>query len=76
MTHVDTRQLARDSLFLLAMLKVEGDANETEYRVKVRNLSPRGLMAEGNVRIAPGTLIRIELQNIGWVEGSMSPARS
>jgi len=66
MSHVDTRQTARDSLFLLAMLKVDGDPRDTAHRVKVRNLSATGVMAEGDVKIT------IELRNIGWVEGSVA----
>ena len=72
MSHVDTRQTARDSLFLLAMLKVDGDPRDTAHRVKVRNLSATGVMAEGDVKIAPGMHITIELRNIGWVEGSVA----
>ena len=72
MSNIDTRQLSRDSLFLLARLKVEGDVSGHEYRVKVRNLSTGGMMAEGDVRVARGALISIELRNIGWVEGSVA----
>lgn len=72
MSNVDTRQLSRDSLFLLAKLKVEGDASATEYSVKVRNLSSGGMMAEGAVKVARGSRISIELRNIGWVEGSVA----
>jgi hypothetical protein len=72
MTNVDTRQLSRDSLFLLANLKVEGDPGENEYRVKVRNLSSGGMMAEGAVKVARGARVSVELRNIGWVEGSVA----
>jgi len=72
MSNVDTRQLSRDSLFLLARLRVEGDSSDTEYRVKVRNLSSGGMMAEGVAKVARGSRIRIELRNIGWVEGSVA----
>jgi hypothetical protein len=72
MSHVDVRQSARDSLSLLATLKVEGDSLAVEYRVRVRNLSPAGLMAEGDVSVAPGSLVAVELKDIGWVEGSVA----
>jgi hypothetical protein len=72
MSNVDTRQLSRDSLFLLARLKVEGDSSGAEYRVKVRNLSSGGMMAEGMAKVACGSRISIELRNIGWVEGSVA----
>ena len=69
MSNLDTRQTPRDSLFLLAPLKVAGDARETAYRVKVRNLSASGMMAEGEVNVAPGSRVSVDLRNIGWVEG-------
>lgn len=71
MTNVDTRQLSRDSLFLLAKLRVEGEP-ANEHRVKVRNLSSGGMMAEGAVKVARGARVSIELRNIGWVEGSVA----
>jgi hypothetical protein len=72
MSNVDTRQLSRDSLFLMARIKVEGEPTGHEHRVKVRNLSSGGMMAEGDMRIARGSLISVELRNIGWVEGSVA----
>ena len=72
MSNVDTRQLSRDSLFLLAKLKVEGDVAGVEYRVKVRNLSSGGMMAEGAAKVARGARVSVELRNIGWVEGSVA----
>lgn len=72
MSNVDTRQLSRDSLFLLAKLKVEGDTSGVEYSVKVRNLSSGGMMAEGAAKVARGSRVSIELRNIGWVEGSVA----
>lgn len=70
MSNVDTRHVNRDSLFLLAQLKADGEA-ET-HSVKVRNLSAGGMMAEGNVKISRGQLVSVELRNIGWVEGSVA----
>lgn len=70
MSQVDTRQLGRDSLFLLANLRFE-DQGET-YRVKVRNLSSGGMMAEGELRVTQGTSIQVELRNIGWVSGTVA----
>ncbi len=70
MSNVDTRQVDRDSLFLLAQLRVDGAAEQ--YRVKVRNLSAGGMMAEGTVRVSRGQLVQVELRNIGWVEGSVA----
>jgi hypothetical protein len=70
MSNVDTRQVNRDSLFLLAQLRVDGQ--DAVYRVKVRNLSAGGMMAEGEVRVTRGALVMVELRNIGWVEGSVA----
>lgn len=70
MSNVDTREVDRDSLFLLAHLKVDGQ--DIPHRVKVRNLSVGGMMAEGPVRVALGSLINIELRNLGWVEGTVA----
>lgn len=70
MSNVDTRQVNRDSLFLLARLRVDGLAEE--FRVKVRNLSAGGMMAEGEVKVARGARVSVELRNVGWVEGSVA----
>jgi hypothetical protein len=70
MSNVDTRQVNRDSLFLLAQVRVDGQDGET--RVKVRNLSAGGMMAEGDSRVVRGSLVAVELRNIGWVEGSVA----
>ena len=70
MHNVDTRQVDRDSLFLLAQLRLNGE--DRTYRVKVRNLSAGGMMAEGDVKVARGTLLEVELRNLGWVEGTVA----
>ncbi len=70
MTNTETRHVDRDSLFLLAQLRIDG-ASEV-YRVKVRNLSAGGMMAEGDVLVLRGMLVHIELRNIGWVEGTVA----
>jgi hypothetical protein len=72
MSQVETRQIDRDSLFLMAMVKVEGDPAGLEHRVKVRNLSAGGMMAEGYVKVSRGARVAVELRNIGWVEGSVA----
>lgn len=70
MPAVDTRNISRDSLFLLAELRLEG-ANAPE-RVKVRNLSAGGMMAEGPMRVVRGARLAVKLRNIDWVEGSVA----
>ena len=70
MSNVDTRQVNRDSLFLLAQVRVDGQ--EEVARVKVRNLSAGRMMAEGEAKVVRGSLVGVELRNIGWVEGSVA----
>jgi len=70
MEPVDTRQLNRESLLLLANLRVDGQ--EISHRVRVRNLSPGGMMAETDVSVARGSRVSVELRNIGWIEGSVA----
>jgi hypothetical protein len=70
MTEAEHRQISRDSLFVLADLQIEGDA--TGHRVKVRNLSAGGMMAEGPVKVLRGMPVSINLRNIGWVEGTVA----
>jgi hypothetical protein len=70
MSNVDTRQVNRDSLFLLAQVRVDGQ--DAIYRVKVRNLSAGGMMAEGEAKVMRGSLVMVELRNVGWVEGSVA----
>lgn len=70
MGNLDTRQVSRDSLFLLAQLRVEGQ--DQLHRVKMRNLSSGGMMAEGDVRVMRGSRVSAELRNIGWVDGTVA----
>ena len=70
MSQVDTRQLGRDSLFLLANLRF--DEQGELYRVKVRNLSSGGMMADGEVKVSQGQAVQIELRNIGWIDGTVA----
>ncbi|QGN54653.1 PilZ domain-containing protein [Novosphingobium sp. Gsoil 351] len=66
----DHRHLSRDSLFLMAELRLPGE--ETLGRVKVRNLSAGGMMAEGAVKAVRGTLIEVNIRNVGWVGGAIA----
>lgn len=66
----ENRQIARDSLFLMAALRIDGFPGEN--RIKVRNLSEGGMMGEGSVRVVRGTLIEVHIRNIGWVKGSVA----
>lgn len=70
MTENEHRQISRDSLFVMADLRLDGV--EEIQRVKVRNLSSGGLMAEGAGGVSRGQLVSIQIRNIGWVEGSIA----
>lgn len=70
MTAIDTRSLKRDSLFLTAELTLP-DGGEP-VRVKVRNLSDGGMMAEAPLSVERGMRLGIELRNIGPVKGSVA----
>lgn len=70
MTGVETRSVARDSLFLLADIRVEQNAEV--HRVRVRNLSDGGMMGEGNMRVQRGHRLAIDLRNVGTVAGTVA----
>jgi len=64
------RQIARDSLFLLADMRVDGLSGD--HKVRVRNVSAGGLMAEGGPVAQRGTRVAIQLRNVGWVDGTIA----
>jgi hypothetical protein len=68
------RQIARDSLFVMADLRIDGI--EGEQRVRVRNLSSGGMMAESATIVQRGQLVWTNLRNIGWTEGSVAWVQS
>lgn len=71
MSSVDTRNVSRDSLFLFAQLTFDGRTEP--QRVKVRNLSAGGMMAESSdVSAAQGDRLEIELRNVGTIKGSVA----
>jgi hypothetical protein len=70
MSDNEHRQIGRDSLFVLAELRIDGQ--EGEQRIRVRNLSSGGLMAEGPCKVQRGQLVWINLRNLGWSEGSVA----
>jgi PilZ domain len=70
MDESEQRQIARDSLFVMAEMRLD-DGGE-QYRIKVRNLSAGGMMGEGAVRVFRGAQVWISLRNVGWVEGTVA----
>lgn len=70
MTAIDTRSLKRDSLFLAADLTLPEGGEPV--RVKVRNLSDGGMMAEASISVERGMRLGIELRNVGQIKGSVA----
>ena len=70
MTGVETRSVSRDSLFLLANVRVEQESEH--HRVRVRNLSDGGMMGEGTIKINRGNRVDVELRNVGTVKGTVA----
>jgi hypothetical protein len=69
MSAVDTRHVNRDSLFLSAELRFEGES--VSQRVRVRNLSAGGMMAESDFRVLAGTRVTVTLRNVPPVDGTV-----
>jgi len=68
----EARQLraeTRDSMFLLATVR---RPQGTDIAVKVRNLSPGGLMAECPSGFVRGDLIHCDLRGLGTVPGKVA----
>lgn len=70
MSAVETRNLNRESLLLIGELTVEDQG--AVQRVKIRNLSSGGMMAEGEFDVQRGTRIAVSLRNIGLVRGTVA----
>jgi hypothetical protein len=70
MDGIDQRHIARDSLFVLADMRLDGQ--DEVYRIKMRNLSAGGMMGEGTVRVSRGARMTVSIRNIGWVDGTIA----
>ncbi|MFA6115398.1 MAG: PilZ domain-containing protein [Sphingomonas sp.] len=64
------RNEARDSLFLMADMRVPGSPDAIQ--VRVRNLSAGGLMAEFPNGLDQGTPVEFDVRGIGWVPGRVA----
>jgi hypothetical protein len=64
------RQDSRDSLFLMADMRVPG--TKEVLPIRVRNLSPGGLMADYSDGLEQGLAIEFEVRGIGWVTGHVA----
>ncbi len=66
----DNRQVPRASLFIMADLRLDGES--FEHRIKMRNLSAGGMMAEGTVEAMRGMKVSVKLRDLGWTEGTVA----
>jgi hypothetical protein len=64
------RQDSRDSLFLMADMRVPGTKDVTAIRV--RNLSSGGLMADYPEGLDQGMAVEFEVRGIGWIPGKVA----
>ena len=64
------RAESRDSLFLMADLRVAGSA--AVQHVRIRNLSAGGLMAELPSGLAQGVDVAVDVRGVGWVNGHVA----
>ncbi len=69
MASINTRDVERDSMFLMTDIVTEGGG--AAVRVKIRNLSASGMMMEGDVVAKRDTRVTAELRNIGLVAGTI-----
>jgi hypothetical protein len=70
MSGVDTRHINRDSLFLMAEVRLEGDS--ASHKVKVRNLSAGGMMAESDMAVVRGARVTVDLRNLPSIAGTVA----
>jgi len=70
----NARRPHRDSMFLAARLSIDPDGSGAEDagEVRIRNLSERGLMAELDRPLDPGTTVALEFRGIGRVTGRVA----
>lgn len=66
----EQRSQQRDSLLLSVDLELENDARA--YRVKMRNLSPQGMMGVGSVDVIRGTRLQVDFGEVGKVWGNVA----
>jgi hypothetical protein len=69
-TSVSNRHATRDSLFLSTDVTVPGFAHV--ITVRVRNLSPGGMMIDGHDAFVEGAEIKTDLRGIGPISGKIA----
>jgi len=69
------RKSARESLFLSATIRRVGGLDLGFLPVRVRNLSPVGLMADHDGLTRPGDRVMVEVRGLGFVPGEVAWVR-
>jgi hypothetical protein len=64
------RQLVRDSLLMIADVRLDGV--EGDHQVRVRNLSTGGMMAVSDVPATIGQRVQVALPRVGWIAGTVA----
>lgn len=64
----------RDTLLLVADIVPEGEVSA--QRFTVRNLSPGGMMAQGEGALPEGARVSVTLRNVGAVQGKVAWAEA
>ncbi|WDF71680.1 PilZ domain-containing protein [Novosphingobium sp. KACC 22771] len=72
--HADQRNAPRNNLLLSSICHWPN--RHIEERVKIRNVSATGLMAEGTHGATVGEMVVLELRNIGAIEGIVAWVQS
>lgn len=67
---LSNRHPDRDTLLLVADVVAAGSASAVRYTV--RNLSPGGMMVQGDAGLASGSRVSVTLRNIGAVQGKVA----
>ena len=74
MTAIDTRNLKRDSLLMMADVRIEGRIDSV--RMKVRNLSNSGIMLEGPLVATSGQRVIVSVKKLGDIGGVVAWTQS
>lgn len=72
--HADKRNAPRNNLLLSSICRWPN--RQQDERVKIRNVSATGLMAEGTLGATIGEKVVLELRNIGAIEGIVAWVQS
>jgi hypothetical protein len=65
------RRRPRDSMLLMGTIEGCGDVARQRQPIRIRNLSPTGLMADSQVEYDTGSLVEVEFRGVGKVSGEV-----